>query len=85
MSGAESAIRPDSLQRAGALGLLRQLLAMDVVDAGGFDDDAVGKERTEGKRTNETFNNDIKERDGCEPLENDADSFHLEPMWCAHT
>ena len=28
----ESAIRPDSLLRAGALGLLRQLLAMDLVD-----------------------------------------------------
>ena len=38
-----------------------------MVDAEGFDDDAVGEERTEGKRTNGTFNNDIKERDGCEP------------------
>ena len=30
----------------------RRLLAMDVVDAEGFDDGAVGEERTEGKRTN---------------------------------
>ena len=45
--GAESPIRPDSLQRAGALGLLRQLLATDVVDAEGFDDDAAGEKRTE--------------------------------------
>ena len=49
---AESPSRPDSLQRAGALGLLRQLLAMEVVDAEGFDDDAVGEKRTERKRTN---------------------------------
>ena len=66
MFGAESAIRPGSLARADALGLLLQLLAMDVVDAEGLDDDAVGKERTERKRTNGTHNNDIKGRDGCE-------------------
>ena len=78
MFGAESAIWPDSLQRAGAPGLLRQLLAMDVVDAEGFDDCAVGEERTEGKRTNGTFNND-KERDGCETLKMTRNPFHLEP------
>ena len=52
MFGAESASRPDSLQRAGALGLMRPLLAVDVVDAEGLDDCAVGEERTQGKRTN---------------------------------
>ena len=45
MFGAESAIRPDSLQRAGALGLLRRLLAMDVVDAEGLDDWAEGEDK----------------------------------------
>ena len=35
--GAESATRQDALQRASALGLLRRLLAMDVVDAEGLD------------------------------------------------
>ena len=65
MSGAESATRPDSLQRAGALGLLHRLLALDVVDAEGLDDGAVGEERTEGKRTNGTSKNATKEQDGC--------------------
>ena len=37
MVGAGSAIRPDPVQRADALGLFRQLLAMDVEDAGGLD------------------------------------------------
>ena len=32
-----------------------------VVDAEGLDEGAVGEERTEGKRTNGTFKNDIKE------------------------
>ena len=49
MFGAGSAIRPGPLQRAGALGLWHQLLAMDVVDAEGLDDEAAGEERTEGK------------------------------------
>ena len=80
MSGAESAIWPDSLQRAGALGLMRRLLAMDVVDAEGLDDGAVGEERTEGKRTNGTFNNDVKEQDGCFTLKMTRTPFHLEPM-----
>ena len=75
MFGAESAIWPDSLQRAGAPGLLGQLLAMDVVDVEGFDDCAVGEERIEGKRTNGTLKNDNKERDGCETLKNDAESI----------
>ena len=39
--GTESAIRPDSLQRAGAV--LRRLLAMDVVDAEGLGDCAEGE------------------------------------------
>ena len=80
MSGAESAIWPDSLQRAGALGLMRRLLAMDVVDAEGLDDGAVGEKRTEGTRTNGTFNNDIKEQDGCFTLKMTRTLFHLEPM-----
>ena len=48
---------------------------MDVVDADGLDDVAVGEVKTEKKRTNGTFNNDIKEQDGCET----CDSFYLEP------
>ena len=46
--GAESAKRPNSLQRAGALWLLRRLLAMDVVDAEGLDDCAEGEEKHVG-------------------------------------
>ena len=42
MFGAESAIRPDSLQRAGALGLLH--LAMDVEDAEGLEEGAEGED-----------------------------------------
>ena len=45
-------------------------------DAEGLDDEAAGEERTEGKRTNGTFNIDIKERDG-DGCENDADFLHL--------
>ena len=48
MFGAETAIRPDSLQRVGALGLLRRLLAMDVLDAEGLDDCAEGGDKTRG-------------------------------------
>ena len=58
---------------------------MDVVDAEGLDDDAVGEEKTERKRTNGTFNNDSKERDGCETLKMTRTLFHLEPTWYAHT
>ena len=50
---------------------------MDVVDAEGLDDDAVGEERTEGKRTNGTLKNDIKERDGCETLKMTRTLFTL--------
>ena len=58
----------------------------DVVDAEGLDDGADGEERTEGKRENGTFNNDIKERHGCENTENDARLyFTLSQMWCGHT
>ena len=98
MSGAEPAKRPDSLQRAGALGLMRRLLAMDVVDAEGLDDGAVGEDRTEGKRTNVTSNNDTKDQDGCFTLKMTRTLFHLEPLsvvcphwkcaddapWCSH-
>ena len=45
---------------------------MDVLDAEGLDDEAVREEKTEGKRTNGTFNIDIKQRDG-DGCENDAD------------
>ena len=48
MFGAESAIPPDSLQRAGAVGLSHRLLAMDVVDAEGLDDGAEGEDKTRG-------------------------------------
>ena len=72
VSGAGSAIRPGPLQRARALGLWHQLLAMDVVDADSLDDEAVGEERTEGKRTNGTSNIDFEERDG-DGCENYAD------------
>ena len=79
MFGAESAIRPDSLQRAGARGLLHRLLAMYVVEAEGLDNCAVGEERTERKRTNGTFNFDIEERDRCGTLKMTRTLFHLEP------
>ena len=86
--GAESAIRPDSLQRAGALGLLHRLLAMDVLDAEGFDDCAEGEDTTRGNGRWGTVNNTIRERDGCETLWMTRDSFCLEPTlemcgWCA--
>ena len=63
--GADSAIRPDSLQRAGALGLLHRLLAMDVVDAQGR---AEGEDNTRGNGRYGTFNKDITRRDGCGTL-----------------
>ena len=44
--GAGLAIRP--LQRADALGLFRQLLAMDVEDAEGLDGGEVGEDKTRG-------------------------------------
>ena len=66
--GAESAVRPDPFQRAAALGLLRRLLAMDVVDADGLDDCAEGEDKTRGNGRYGTFNNDIRERDECETL-----------------
>ena len=52
--GPESAIRPDSLQRAGALGLLHRLLAMDVVDAEGLVQE--GEDKTRGNGRQGTFN-----------------------------
>ena len=61
MFGAESAIRPDSLQRAGALGLLQRLLAMDVVDAEGLEDGAEGEDNTRGNGRYGTSSKDIAE------------------------
>ena len=66
--GAESAIRPDSLQRAGALGLLHRLLAMDVVDAEGHEDGAEGEDNTPGNIRYGTFSKDITRQDECGTL-----------------
>ena len=52
---------------------------MAVVDAEGLVEGAVGEERTEGKRTNGTFNNDMKEQDGCETLNITRTPMHVEP------
>ena len=46
--GAGSAIRPGPLQRADALGLMRQLLSMDDEDAEGLESETVGEDRTRG-------------------------------------
>ena len=54
--GAESAIRQTHSSERASLGFCA---AMGVVDAEALDDGAVGEEKTEGKRTNGTFNNDI--------------------------
>ena len=69
MFGAESAIRPDSLQRAGALGLLHRLLAMDVEDAEGLEDGGEGEDNTRRNGRYGTFNKDITRRDECRTLE----------------
>ena len=61
MFGAESAIRPDSLQRAGALGLLHRLLATEVVDAEGCEDGAEGDYNTRRNGRYGTFNKDSVE------------------------
>ena len=45
---AESAIRKNSLKRTSALGLLRRLLAIDVVNAEGLDDGAGSSVKTRG-------------------------------------
>ena len=68
MFGAESAIRPESLQRAGALGLLHRLLAMDVADAEGLEDGAEGEDKTRGNGRYGTFNKDITGQDEYETL-----------------
>ena len=65
MFGAESAIRPDSLQRAGAPGLLHQLLAMDVADAEGLEEGAEGEDNTRGNGRYWTFNKDTVEKYEC--------------------
>ena len=83
--GAESAIWPDSLRRAGALGLLCRLLPVGVVDAEGLEDGAEGEDKARGNGRKGTFNKDITECDGCETLRMTQTLFHLEPMWCAHT
>ena len=73
MFGADSAFRPDSLQRAGALGLLHRHLATEVVDAEGLEDGAEGEDNTRGNGRYGTFNKDIAERDDCGTLMNDTD------------
>ena len=60
MLGAESTIRPDSLQRVGASGLLHQLLVRFGNDVETLDDEALGDESTDGKRTK--LGNDIEDR-----------------------
>ena len=66
--GAESAIRPDSLQRAGALGLLHRLHVMDVVDAEGHEDGAEDEDKTRGNIRYGTFSKDITRQDECGTL-----------------
>ena len=65
MFGAESAIRPDSLQRAGALVLLHRHLAKDVEDAEGLEERAEGEDNTRRNRQYGTFNEDIVEQVEC--------------------
>ena len=60
--GAESAIRPDSLQRAGALGLLHQLLVRFGNDVGTLDDEALRDECSDEKGTNGMLSNDMKDK-----------------------
>ena len=66
-------------------GLLHQLLAMDLVDAEGLNDCALGEDETRGRWTDRAFNKDITEGDEYGTLWMTCDSFYLEPMWCAHT
>ena len=61
MFGAESTIRRDSLQRAGASGLLHQLLVRFGNDVETLDDEALGDECSVEKKSL-TWRNDIKER-----------------------
>ena len=63
--GAESAIRPDSLQRAGALGLLHRFLTMDVEDVEGLEEGAESEDNTRRNGQCGTFNEDIVEQDEC--------------------
>ena len=65
---AESAIWPDSLQRAGALGLLCRLLPMGVVDAESLEGGAEGEHNKLGNGRRVTLNKDIADWDGCETL-----------------
>ena len=60
--GAGSAIRSDSLQRAGALGLRHQLLVRFGNDVETLDDEALGDECSDGKGTNGILSNDIKDK-----------------------
>ena len=62
MFGAESATRPDSLQRAGALGLRHQLLVRFGKDIETLDDEALGDELSDGKGTHGMLSNDIKDK-----------------------
>ena len=75
--GAESAIRPDSLQRAGALGLLHRRPAMDVVDAEGLDDGAEGEDKTQGNGRYGTFNKDTTGWNDYDTLWMTRNSFYL--------
>ena len=65
MFGAESTIGPDSLQRAGALGLLHRLLATEVAEAEGREDGAEGEDNTRRNEQYGTFSRDIVEQDEC--------------------
>ena len=63
MFGAESAIQTDALQRAGSSGLLHhQRLVRFGNDVETLDDEALGDEWSDGKGTNLTLSNDIKDR-----------------------
>ena len=72
MFGAESTIRRDSLQRAGASGLLHQLLVRFGNDVETLDDEALGDECSVEKKKNLTWRNDIK-RENENARENDYD------------
>ena len=60
--GADSALRPDSPQRGSALGLWHQLLVRFGNDVETLDDEALGNECSDGKRTNGMLSNDIKDK-----------------------
>ena len=70
-------MRPDSLQRAGASGLLHQLLVRFGTDVETLDEEALGDEWSDGKGTNLTLSDDIKDTRrecACGMTMNDADT-----------